>query len=78
MKSTQSLLYFQLNIFFFKVCTGSVILASVIQYERLRGSVKQINAFEFYRNSIRKNEVNILTFCPVIGIAMQSTTIGIE
>ncbi|XP_060880755.1 presenilin-associated rhomboid-like protein, mitochondrial [Metopolophium dirhodum] len=31
------------------------MLASVIQYERLRDSVKQIN-FVFYRNSIRKNE----------------------
>jgi len=34
------------------------MLASIIQYERLRVSVTQFNAFEFYRNSIiRKNEV---------------------
>ncbi|KAL4113361.1 hypothetical protein QTP88_016993 [Uroleucon formosanum] len=45
------------SLFCLSVCTGSIMLASVIQYERLRVSVKQINAFEFYRNSIiRKNE----------------------
>ncbi|XP_022176354.1 presenilins-associated rhomboid-like protein, mitochondrial [Myzus persicae] len=45
------------SLFCISVCTGSVVLASVIQYERLRVSVKKIDPFEFYRNSIiRKNE----------------------
>lgn len=39
-----------------KVCTGTVVLASIIQYERLRVSVKQISAFEFYRNAIKGND----------------------
>ncbi|KAL5240085.1 hypothetical protein ACI65C_007495 [Semiaphis heraclei] len=44
------------SIFCISVCTGSIVLASVIQYERLRVNVN-VNVFEFYRNSIsRKNE----------------------
>jgi len=48
-----------------KVCTGTVVLASIIQYERLLVSVKQISAFEFYRNAIKRNdEVSYYVFNP--------------
>ncbi|XP_026814062.1 presenilins-associated rhomboid-like protein, mitochondrial [Rhopalosiphum maidis] len=47
------------SLFCISVCTGTVVLASIIQYERLR--VKQINTFEFYRYAIKKKNESFIS-----------------
>ncbi|XP_050055179.1 presenilins-associated rhomboid-like protein, mitochondrial isoform X2 [Aphis gossypii] len=49
------------SLFCISVCTGTVVLASIIQYERLHVSVKQISAFEFYRNAIKGNDESLIS-----------------
>lgn len=50
-------------IFFFKISSGAIIIAAIIQYERLHKHAKEISFHEFYKKTIYKqNNVRIILF----------------